>query len=197
VVGKYKGLTAYYYGYFGYGRDAVPNNKTYTENDFAVDWTQTLVDGKLALTGGGYWYTYPNGKSGPDTFEFYGKAAWTDNILNPYIALNWDIDAFKGAYAAVGVSHTFDISKPLNLKDGMTLSIIPSAQLGIDLGYNSKRSQSNVNWNDVLLGVNVPFYITPAFCLHAQAQISIALNSLSDLNQGNERIFNLGASYAF
>jgi hypothetical protein len=79
----------------------------------------------------------------------------------------------------------------------MTLSIIPSAQLGIDLGYNSKRSQSNVNWNDVLLGVNVPFYITPAFCLHAQAQISIALNSLSDLNQGNERIFNLGASYAF
>lgn len=89
------------------------------------------------------------------------------------------------------------MTKPLNLPDGMALSIVPSAQLGIDFGYNSRRTGSNVNWNDVLLGVSVPFYITPPFCIHAGFQVSIALNSLNDIGQGNERIANVGVSYTF
>lgn len=50
VVAKYKGLTAYYYGYYG-DSDSKPN-KWYEETDLGADWTQTLLDGKLALTAG-------------------------------------------------------------------------------------------------------------------------------------------------
>ena len=161
-----------------------------------ADWTQTVLDGKLSLTGGGLAYLYLDGISGKDTYEVYGKVTY-NSYLNPYVALNWDIDEFHGAYGAVGISHTYDLTKPLSLPDGMSLGIIPSAQLGIDFGYNSRRTQHNVNWNDVLLGVNVPFNITPQFCIHAAVQVSIALDSLNDIGQGNELIGNVGASYSF
>lgn len=42
----------------------------------------------------------------------------------------------------------------------MSLAIVPSAQLGIDFGYNSSQTQANINWNDVLFGVTVPFNLT-------------------------------------
>lgn len=194
VVAKWKGLTAYYYGY--YGDSDTPGSTWYEEADFGADWTQALFDGKLALTGGALYYLYPDGKSGRDTWELYGKAVWS-NYLNPYIGINWDIDEFHGGYGVVGVTHSYDLTKPLNLPEGMSLSIVPSAQLGIDFGYNSRLSHSNVAWNDVLLGVNVPFFITPQFCIHAQFQVSIALDSLNDIGQGNERIGNVGISYSF
>jgi hypothetical protein len=196
VVAKYKNVTAYYYGYYGYGKDAVPGNKWYEETDLGADWTQTVLDGKLALTAGGLYYVYLDGVSGKDTWELYGKATWS-NYLNPYIGINWDIDEFHGGYAVAGISHTYDLTKSLKLPDGMALSIVPSAQLGIDFGYNSRRTQSNVNWNDVLLGVNVPFNITSQFCVHAALQVSIALDSLNDIGQHNELIGNVGASYSF
>jgi Bacterial protein of unknown function (Gcw_chp) len=194
VVAKWKGLTAYYYGY--YGDSDFRNNKWYEETDLGADWTQTVLDGKLALTAGGLYYVYPDGISGKDTWELYGKATWS-NYVNPYIGINWDIDEFHGGYAVAGISHTYDLTKPLKLPDGMALSIVPSAQLGIDLGYNSRRTGANVNWNDVLLGVNVPFNITPQFCIHAALQVSIALDSLNDIGQHNELIGNVGASYSF
>ena len=89
------------------------------------------------------------------------------------------------------------MSKPLHLPEGMSLGAIPSAQLGIDFGYNSRTTHADVNFNDVLLGVNVPFYITPQFCIHAGFQVSIAMNSLNDIGQSNERIGNVGVSYSF
>lgn len=201
VVAKYKGLTAYYYGYYG-DSDSKPN-KWYEETDLGADWTQTLLDGKLALTAGGLYYVYFDGNSGKDTWELYGKVAWNDGFLNPYIAINWDIDSgaglsgLKGGYGVVGVNHSFDLSKALNLKDGMSLAIVPSAQLGIDFGYNSSQTQANINWNDVLFGVTVPFNLTPAFNIHAGFQWSLALNSLHDIGQHNEAIANVGASFAF
>src|SRR5690242_4937 len=41
LVAKYKGLTAYYYGYYGDGDDVKPGNHTYEETDLGADWTQT------------------------------------------------------------------------------------------------------------------------------------------------------------
>jgi hypothetical protein len=194
VVGKWKGLTAYYYGY--YGDSDTPGSTWYEEADLGADWTQSVLDGKLALTAGGLYYLYPDGKSGSDTWELYGKAVWS-NYLSPYIGVNWDIDVFHGGYGVVGVSHSYDFSKQLNLKEGMSFSLVPSAQLGIDFGYNSRATERNINWNDVLLGVNAPFYITPALSVHAQIQFSIALNSLNTIGQHNETIGNVGISYSF
>ena len=192
VVATYKNLTAYYSGYYGSGSDTVPGNKWYEEDDFAADVHQGLFGDKLTLTAGAYGYLYPDGKSGKDTYEFYGKVAWA-NYVNPYIALNWDVHAIEGGYGAAGVTHTYDLTQMLKLKEGQSLSIIPSAQLGISFGY----TQSDVNWNDVLLGINIPFNITPALSVHAQYQCSIALNSAHAVGAGNYSIADVGISYSF
>lgn len=194
VIAKYKAFTFSYFGY--YGDLDIPGESTYEETDLSLDYTATFFDGKVGLTGGFLAYIYPNGVSGADTYEVYGKATYT-HYLNPFVALNWDVDEFHGGYGVVGISHAYDLTEFLHLKEGMSLSVIPAAQVGIDLGYNSKKEKSNVAFNDVLLGVNVPFYITPALCIHAQVQASIALDSLSDIGQNNELIGNAGISYSF
>jgi hypothetical protein len=196
VVATYKNLTAYYYGYFGSGHDTVPGNKWYEEDDFGADLTLTMLDDKLSLLGGMVSYIYPDGQSGKDTYEFYGKAAWSD-YLNPYVALNWDVHAFHGGYGVAGVTHTYDLTEMLKLKEGQSLSIIPMAQLGIDFGYNYRGSKDNVTWNDVLLGINMPYNITTALSVHVQYQCSIALNSIHSIGGGNYSIANVGISYSF
>jgi hypothetical protein len=195
IIAEYKNVTGYYFGYFGDGDDAKPGNDWYEENDFALDYTQPVLHEKLSLTVGAYGYTYPDGVSGNDTFDLYGRATWS-SYLNPYTGINWDVDKLHTGYGIIGVTHTYDVSKHFNLKDG-TLSVIPTAQLGIDFGYNSRRTRANTNWNDVLLGISVPYYITPQLCVHAGFQVSIALNSLHEIGQGNERIGNAGVSYSF
>ncbi|HUK83299.1 MAG TPA: hypothetical protein VLZ12_11790 [Verrucomicrobiae bacterium] len=196
VIATYKNLTAYYYGYFGSGNDTVPGNRWYEEDDFAADLHQAILNDKLTMTAGMYGYIYPDGVSGKDTYEFYGKAAWAD-YFNPYIGLNWDVHVFHGGYGYAGVTHTYDVTDMLKLKDGHTLSITPSAQLGIDFGYNWRGSKDNVTWNDVLLGLNMSYGITSALSVHAMYQLSVALNSVHALGVGNQSIFNLGATYAF
>jgi hypothetical protein len=196
VVATYKNLTAYYYGYYGSGSDTVPHNTTYEEADFAADVHQGLLDDKVTVTAGMYGYIYPDGNSGKDTYEFYGKVALA-NYFNPYVVLNWDVHAFHGGYGAVGVSHTYDLTEKLGLKDGHTLTITGMAQLGIDFGYNWRGSKDNVTWNDIAWGPTVTYGVTSALSLHAGLQTSIALNSVHALGIGNQYTFNLGAAYAF
>src|SRR5207249_484683 len=147
VVAMWKGLTAYYYCY--YGDSDVRKNKWYEEADVGVDWTQTVLDGTFSLSAGGLAYWYLDCIFGKDTYELYGEATW-NSYLNSYIGINWDIDEFHGGYGVVGITHTYDLSKPLHLPEGMSPGVIPSAHLGIDFGYNSRKTQENVNFNDVL-----------------------------------------------
>lgn len=189
----YKGFTATYYGY--YSPVDVPGLGWYTEHDYTLDYTITLK--KFTITAGALYYQYPNGRSGVDTWDLYTVAAYDFPLLNPKATLNWDVDEFGTGYGTVGISHVFDLTKTVGLKDPMTLSITPSAALGIDFGYNSKKTQSNIDWNDVLLGVSVNLGITKNVSVHAGVQCSIALNSLSNINQGDEVIGNVGVAVAF
>jgi hypothetical protein len=191
VVGKYKNLQAYYYGYIGSGY----GNHTYQEADFGADLTVTAFEDKLGLTAGVVSYIYPSG-SADDTYEFYGKATWA-NYFNPYVGLNWDVHVYHGGYGFAGISHTYDLTEKLKIKSGQTFSITPSAQLGIDFGYNSRQTQSNVNWNDVLLGIGATYGVTSQLSVRAMYQASIALNSVHEVGTGNESIANIGVTYAF
>jgi hypothetical protein len=196
VVATYKNLTAYYYGYFGSGTDVVSKNKWYEEDDFAADLHQGLFNDRVTVTAGVYGYLYPDGLSGKDTYEVYGKIAYA-NYFNPYVALTWDVHAIHGGYGIAGISHAYDVTKYVGLKDGQSLTITPSASLGIDFGYNSKQTVSNVNWNDVLLGIAMTYNVTSALNVHVGYQGSIALNSVRQAGTGNESIVNAGLTYAF
>jgi uncharacterized protein (TIGR02001 family) len=191
---SWKGFTGYYWGAFN-DSDA-GNNRWYEETDFGIEYGHSFFDNKLTLAGGALWYLYLDGVSGKDTVELYGKAT-VNVLLSPYVSLYYDIDEFHGGYLSFGVSHSFDIGGPLGLPEPMALSIDPSAQLSVDLGYNSRGSGSNVQLNDLLVGIKVPWQITENIQVHACYYVSIAMDSLNDIGQGNESIGNVGVTFTY
>ena len=192
---KWNGFGVYYTGY--YGDPSAPGHTFYEEQDFSGDYTVNFLKDQLSLTGGAYGYTYTDHRDGQDTVELYGVLAWNWALLNPKLCINWDVDQFHGGYGQACISHVFDVSKPLGLKDPLALTITPSAALGIDFGYNSRATQSDVNWNDVLLGLTANLQINKYLAVHAGVQFSIALNSLTDINQHNAAIANVGFNVVF
>jgi hypothetical protein len=79
----------------------------------------------------------------------------------------------------------------------MSFTITPSAALGIDFGYNSHPRYDTPNWNDVLLGLIANLRITQYVSIHTGVQISIALDSLNDIQERNDAIANVGFNVNF
>jgi len=192
---KWNGFGVYYTGY--YGDTGVAGNHFYEEQDFSGDYTVNFLKDQLSLTGGAYGYTYLDHKDGKDTAELYGVLAWNWALLNPKLCINWDVDQFHGGYGQACISHAFDVTKYVGLKDPMALTITPSAALGIDFGYNSRATQSNVNFNDALMGLTANMQINKYLAAHAGVQFSVAMNSLNDIHQHNEAIANVGFNIVF
>jgi hypothetical protein len=190
----WKGLSLWYWG--GYGDSEGPDD-TYEENDFGADYTLTFFDDKLSITGGGLMYEYPDGNSGADTYEVYGKAAY-DILLQPNVALYWDIDEFHGGYLTFGIGHSFDLGPLVELKEPMAWSLDPSAALSVDLGYNDRSTDSNVALNDLLFGVRTSFTVTEHIELHTGIQYSVALDSLANAGLANNHLIgNVGVGFSF
>ena len=193
---KWNNFGVYYTGY--YGDMGLPGKHAYEEQDFSGDYTVSFLKDQLSLTGGAYGYTYVDSKDGnKDSVELYGVLAWNWALLNPKLLINWDVDQFHGGYGQACISHVFDVTKPLGLKDPFALTITPSAALGIDFGYNSLATQSNVNLNDALFGLTAALQINKYLAVHTGVQFSVALNSLNDIHQHNEAIANVGFNFVF
>jgi uncharacterized protein (TIGR02001 family) len=191
ATAEWKGFSIGYWGAYSDVKAA----GWYEEADLTAGYSRSFFEDKLTLGAGYIFYWYPDAKSGHDTHEVYGTAS-LNVLLTPTVALYYDVDEIHGGYLTFGVSHNFDIGSKLGLGEGK-LGIEPSAQLGIDLGYNSRASRSDVQFNDVLLGIKVPWQITDNFEVHAAFQVSVALEALNDIGQHNERIGNVGFSYSF
>ena len=186
VFFKWNNFGVYYTGYYA---------ERYEEQDFSGDYTVNFFKDQLSLTGGAYGYTYANSNDGKNTVELYGVLAWNWSLLNPKLLINWDVDAFHAGYGQASISHAFDVSKTLGLKDPLALTITPSAALGIDFGYNDPEKKTN--WNDVLLGLTANLQINKYLSAHAGVQFSVAMNSLNNLQQHNEAIANVGFNIVF
>lgn len=193
VLFGWKWFSASYYGY--YSPVDLPGNGSYYENDFSLDGTVAL--GKFSLTGGAICYDYPDAKDGTDTWELYGIVAYDFPLLNPKLSFYYDVDKFHTGYGTLSVSHVFDLTKWLGLNEPMALAITPSAALSLDFDNWSKATKSNVDLNDVLLGVSANWTITGNLSAHAGVQLCIALGSLEDAGQGDELIGNVGVAFTF
>ncbi len=183
---KWNGFGIYYTGYYA---------ERYEEQDFSGDYTVNFFKDQLSLTGGAYGYTYVDGNDGKNTVELYGVLAWNWALLNPKLCINWDVNAYHAGYGQFCISHAFDLTKPLGLKDPLALTITPSAALGIDFGYND--TTKTAGWDDVLLGLVANLQINKYLAVHTGMQVSLAMNSLHTLNQGNEVIANVGFNVVF
>lgn len=195
-------FNAYYYGYFG----DVPADFTvsgsevsYHEDDFGADYTFALGE-KFGLSLGIVSYMYSsevtNEYGFEDTYELYAIAAW-DVALAPTISYYQDMDAVEGAYATLGISHSFPL--------GEKASLDFAAAVSFDFGYNLTEGyaadlgldESNGDLNDVLIGLSVPVQINDWFGFHVTAQESIALDVLDDIGVDDETIFSGGVSFTF
>ena len=195
-------FNAYYYGYFGdVPADFTFSGETasYHEDDFGADYTFALNE-KFGLTVGIVSYMYSsevtNDYGFEDTYELYAIAAW-DVALAPTISYYQDMDAVEGAYATLGISHSFPL--------GEKASLDFAAAVSFDFGYNLTEGyaadlgldESNGDLNDVLIGLSVPVQINDWFGFHVTAQESIALDVLDDIGGDDETIFSGGVSFTF
>jgi len=195
-------FNAYYYGYFGdVPADFTFSGETaaYHEDDFGADYTFALGE-KFGLTLGIVSYMYSNETTDEygfeDTYELYAIASW-DVALSPTISYYQDMDAVEGAYATIGISHSF----PLGTKASLDFA----AAVGIDFGYNLTEGyaadlgldESNGDLNDVLIGLSVPVQLNDWFGFHVMAQESIALDVPDDIGVDDETILSGGVSFTF
>ena len=195
-------FNAYYYGYFGdVPADFTFSGETasYHEDDFGADYTFALNE-KFGLTVGIVSYMYSSEVTDDygfeDTYELYAIAAW-DVALAPTISYYQDMDAVEGAYATLGISHSFPL--------GEKASLDFAAAVSFDFGYNLTEGyaadlgldESNGDLNDVLIGLSVPVQINDWFGFHVTAQESIALDVLDDIGVDDETIFSGGVSFTF
>ena len=195
-------FNAYYYGYFGdVPADFTFSGETasYHEDDFGADYTFALNE-KFGLTVGIVSYMYSSEVTDDygfeDTYELYAIAAW-DVALAPTISYYQDMDAVEGAYASLGISHSFPM--------GEKASLDFAAAVSFDFGYNLTEGyaadlgldESNGDLNDVLIGLSVPVQINDWFGFHVTAQESIALDVLDDIGVDDETIFSGGVSFTF
>lgn len=186
----------YYDGYIG----KIPDFDTdYREDDVAIDYTFPVTD-SFGFTVGAVKYLYNTDAERDlgfyDTYELYAIAAW-DNALSPTISYYRDMDAVKGGYLQVGISHSMPI--------GRKASLDWSAAVGLDFGYNLNDElaaslgidASSGDLNDLLIGIDIPVQVTDSFSFHVQAQESIALDVLDDLGVEDETVISGGLSFTF
>jgi hypothetical protein len=179
------GLFAYYYSYRSRLGEGGPD---YEEHDFGLEYTRTR--GKLALTFGGFAYTYRRPRDYEDTVEVYGVAG-LEVPLAPTLSIYYDTRA-EGGYASLGVSRALPL-----VPDRLELGL--SSTLGYDLGYYSVELDTGRShgWNDLLLVADLAWNLTGHFAVHAAAQRSIALTVLDAVGQPDESIYTLGATFTF
>jgi hypothetical protein len=107
------------------------------------DWwaEATMPAGKTSLTFGATGYTFPNDvgfTSAANTTEIYGKIGFT-NIVNPKVAVWYDIDNVKGAYAEGSISY------PWKLNDKWTFNL--GALAGMSAGQEINTSKPTEGFN--------------------------------------------------
>jgi hypothetical protein len=184
-----------YYGYLG---EIPETSDGYHEADFGLDYTFTF--GKLALSLGALTYQYDGAVERQmaffDTYELYAIAS-LDVPLAPTLSFYRDVDAVEGGYAALGVSHGFE------MRHGLALDL--SASLGFDFGYNLNAQaaaglgveKSNGDLNDFLAGADLSWTVSDALSVHALVQRSVSLDVLDRLGQPDVTVWTLGATVAF
>ncbi len=192
----------WYYGYLGkfdaFDDDGLPiGDGDYNEADFGVDYTFSFGE-KFSLTLGALTYLYDGetevGTGYLDTYEVYAIASW-DVLLAPTLGFAYDVDAIDAGFM------TLDLSHELALTDSLALNLM--GQVGLDFGYNQPGDpdagidESNADLNHWMLGADFSLTLTDQISAHAMVQQFMSLDIADDLEQPDETVVTVGASYTF
>ena len=140
------------------------------ELDFTISYAVDLDD--FSLGAGHIWYTFPRA-NGPDyghrTEEVFVSLAYNNDIVTPFIALNYDYNLAEGYYANIGLSKQIEIIEQLSA--GCEISLGAG-----DADYN----KTYFGISDGLLDFNASVFLAYAITEHITVGAKLAWMSLVD-----------------
>lgn len=160
VTVGYEGLSFNIWG----NRDLTDENdmaSDFNEIDFTVDYSWEYED--LGFSVGAIRYTFPHG-GGKSTTELYGAVA-VDTMLSPTLAVYADVEEADGAYATLGVAHSF--GQVLEFAEGVGMAFDVGATVGFgSSNYNEFYfGQDKSAFTDLLLEAGFPIDLGDGWAL--------------------------------
>jgi hypothetical protein len=182
VTATYKDFTLNVWGNVNLVSDSTGRSGQFNEVDYTGYYSWTSHD--VNWSAGVIHYTFPHTKS-PLTTELYGSAG-LDTYLAPTLTLYQDVQAVKGEYATLGLSHTFkdawqparDVSMGVNLSESVGFG---SARFNA-FNYNTNKAA----FTDLLLGLGLPFQVGEGWTVTPAAHFSTLLDSRIRRNMGHD-----------
>ncbi|MFW6163887.1 MAG: TorF family putative porin [Planctomycetota bacterium] len=189
VTFAWKGLSVNAWGNMDL-TDVNGNNDEFNEVDLTVDYSGGV--GKLAYSVGLIRYHFPNTPF-PGTTEVYGSLG-LDVPLSPTLTVYYDCDEADGAYATVGVGHTF--ADLVTLSEACSVSCEIGATVACaDEDYNAFYfGVADAALVDAVLSVSFPVTVHEHITVTPAAHYSNILDDKLAAAAGKESNFWTGVS---
>ena len=142
------------------------------ELDFNAAYAIDLGD--FSLSAGHIWYTFPqaNGSDyGHSTEEVFLSLAYNNDIVTPFVSVNYDYNMVEGCYAKIGLGRQFELA------DRLTAGCEISLGMGDD-EYNE--AYFGPGTSDGLLDLNVSATLAYAVTENVSVGATLAWMSLAD-----------------
>ncbi len=122
------------------------NSGSWTEHDFAVDYTTDISDSGFSVSVGWINYAFPNLPRGEDRYtnELY-VGIGHDDILAPSFTVYGDVHAGKGLYYLFGIAPSVEIA------NGITFDPI------LNVGINQNLFREGTGVSDINVGAGLTF----------------------------------------
>lgn len=184
----YKGFSVNLWGNFDSDFAGDGSNADWNETDYTISYDRSF--GLFAM---GVGYIYYDLESIDDSEELY-LSAGLDTILAPTLTVYREISHAPAWYINFSLSHSFDLSTPLNLPEGITLDLAGSAgyYYSDDDAFSevNDASEEYRNFHDGVISASltIPFYehftfqpvISYSFALCSKADDQIKAGSFDD-----------------
>lgn len=129
-----------------------PNDASWTEHDFTLDYTQDLGDSGFSASVGWINYAFPDVAKGDGRYTnelYFGFGH--DDILAPSITVYADVHAAGGDDHAIGMYYLLAIAPSVEVGKGITFDPI------VSLGINQNSWWEGTGVSDINLGAGLTF----------------------------------------
>ena len=152
------------------------NNGKYTELDLYLSYSHAF--GPVTLTGGYIFYFFPETSLDANSYSHEVNIGISTSVIpyvTPSLTYYYDFSLYQGGYLEFKLSSSIPV-----IAD--KLSIDPYALISYDFEYNSNTN----DFNNVQVGVNVPYHITPNVTISGYIAASYALDAIKDFTNDYE-----------
>ena len=202
VVYTYGGFSAWYYGYYGkfdqFDEDGEPvSDGNYGEEDFGLDYTFEI--GKMSLTLGGLTYMYPGEvETRPRVRRHLGalrhRGLRRRRWRRPSPTTRTSTRSTAASSRSTSRTASRRATRSASISRARSASTSATTRAATRSSASTRRAATS---NHAMLGLDVPWQITDSFSMHAMVQQFWSLDVADDLEQPDETVLTVGATFGF